>query len=77
MLPLELPPDPALSAHHARTTRRGKQNDLWKGSLRDWPDPDGGMWQTGQSPTWKSVNYKRWPLHRIPKYDRVGIEVNL
>ena len=81
---------------------RGKQVENWKGCLRDWPDPDMGMWQTGQAPSWKSVNYKRcarttcalchnaceasvcvfepldrWPLHRLPKYDRTGIEVSL
>ena len=55
----------------------GKQGENWKASLRDWPNPDSGMWSTGQAPTWKGVNYKRWPLHRIPKYDRTGIEVNL
>ena len=45
----------------------GKQCELWEASLRDWPDPDAGMWQTGQKPTWKDINYRRWPLHRIPK----------
>jgi len=55
----------------------GKQVENWKTSLRDWPDPDSGMWQTGQKASWKACNYKRWPLHRIPKYDRTGIEVNL
>jgi hypothetical protein len=96
----------------------GKQTENWKGMLRDWPDPDQGMWQAGNKATWKEVNYKRcvlhrarphtllhspwrslgrvrarsllsrrtlcprvlansWPLHRLPKYDRSGIEVNL
>ena len=55
----------------------GKQGQNWKNSLRDWPDPDKGMWQAGQAPKWKSVNYNRWPLYRIPKYTRSGIEVNL
>lgn len=45
----------------------GKQGELWENSLRDWPDPNDGMWQTGQQPTWKDINYRRWPLHRIPK----------
>lgn len=45
----------------------GKQGELWENSLRDWPDPSDGMWQTGQQPTWKDINYRRWPLHRIPK----------
>ena len=53
----------------------GKQIDNWKGSLRDFGDSS--SWTTGSSPTWKSVNYNRWPLHRIPRYDRSGIEVNL
>ena len=55
----------------------GKQVDNWKGSLREFEEPAKGMWTTGQAPTWKSVNYKRWPLHRVPKYDRTGIEVSL
>ena len=55
----------------------GKTNELWKGSLRDWPNPDHGQWKTGQMPTWKSSNYKRWPLKRIPRYDRRGVEVSL
>lgn len=46
----------------------GKQVENWSNSLRDWPDPNHGMWQTGQAPTWKSVNYRRWPLHRVPRY---------
>lgn len=37
----------------------GKQTDNWKGQLRDFPDPDKGMWQTGNAPTWKGVNYQR------------------
>ena len=37
----------------------GKQGENWKTSLRDWPDPDKGMWATGSVPSWKSVNYKR------------------
>ena len=45
----------------------GKQVENWTESLRNWPDPDDGMWQTGQKPTWKGTNYRRWPLHRIPK----------
>ena len=55
----------------------GKQVDLWKGSLRDWPNPDLARWHTGKQATWKSVNYKRWPLRREPRFNRSGIEVNL
>ena len=55
----------------------GKQTENWKSSLRDWPDPDKGMFQTGNAPSWKSVNYKRWPLKRIARFDRSGVEVNL
>lgn len=45
----------------------GKQAENWCNSLRDWPDPAGGMWATGNKASWKSVNYRRWPLHRVPK----------
>ena len=52
----------------------GKQGENWKTSLRDWPEPD--FAHTGQA-TWKHANTKKWPLHRVPKYDRTGIEINL
>lgn len=52
----------------------GKQVENWKESLRDWPDPDDGMWHTGQKPTWKHVNYRRWPLHRVPKCERAPFQ---
>ena len=56
----------------------GKQGDNWKFSLRDWPEP---TWSLGgdksQKATWKHANVKRWPLHRVPKHDRPGIESNL
>ena len=32
----------------------GKTNEQFTKSLRDWPDPDSGTWQTGQHPTWKN-----------------------
>ena len=54
----------------------GKQAEIFQQSLRDWPEPD---WTTSQGaqPTWKSANVQRWPLHRIPKHGRAGIEINL
>ena len=52
----------------------GKQGDNFKNSLRDWPEPS--FAETGQA-TWKHANVKRWPLHRTPKYDREGININL
>ena len=55
----------------------GKQVENWKTSLRNWEDPDAGMWATGQKPTWKHANTKKWPLHRVPKWDRTGIEIDL
>ena len=52
----------------------GKQVENWKAQLRDWPEPN---WDNtgGAQPTWKGINYKRWPMHRIPKYDRTGYVV--
>ena len=55
---------------------RRQQLENWRNQLRDWPEPDWVTTEGGQA-TWKACNYKRWPLHRIPKYDRTGIEVNL
>ena len=49
----------------------GKQSENWIGGLRDIGD----ISPTG--PSWKHTNFKRWPLNRVPKYDRTGIEVNL
>ena len=54
----------------------GKQAENWRSSLRDWPEPNWANSEGAQA-SWKSINYKRWPLHRMPKYDRTGIEVNL
>ena len=55
----------------------GKQVENWKSSLRDWPVPDSSTFVTGQNPTWKHANTKKWPLHRVARFDRTGIEVNL
>ena len=54
----------------------GKTNEMWRNGLRDWPAPDAG---TRRMPieTWKGVNYRRWPLKRIPRSNRSGIEVSL
>ena len=52
----------------------GKTNDMWKSSLRDWPEPTKAS--TGM-PKWQNVNYKRWPMRRVPRFNRSGVEVTL
>ena len=54
----------------------GKQAEHFQNSLRNWPEPTWAHTE-GAKATWKSANTKRWPLHRSPKYGRVGIECNL
>jgi len=53
----------------------GKTNERWTGGLRDWPEPE--VPREKQLPSWKGVNYQRWPLKRQPKYNRSGVEVTL
>ena len=54
----------------------GKQADIFKESLRDWPEPS--WFNTGgEQPSWKHANVKRWPLHRTPKHDRSGVEAGI
>ena len=53
----------------------GKTNQLWKGGLRDWPEPEHA--KRDPMPKWQNINYRRWPLKRIPRFDRSGVEVTL
>jgi hypothetical protein len=54
----------------------GKQSEIFQESLRNWPEPTWAQSEGAQA-TWKHANVKRWPLHRVPKYGRAGIEINL
>ena len=54
----------------------GRQADIFKDSLRSWPEPD-WFHSGGEQATWKHANVRRWPLHRVAKYNRTGVVVNL